>query len=236
MYVFTPKGDVVDLPAGSTPLDFAYHIHSDVGHRCIGAKIGGRIVPFTYQLQMGDQIEIITQKQPNPSRDWLNPNLGYVTTSRGRSKIHAWFRKQDRDKNILAGRQILDDELEHLGISLKDAEKHLLPRYNFNELDELLAAIGGGDIRLNQMVNFLQAQFNKPSAAEQDAAALKQLQQKTYTPQNRTKDNGRVVVEGVGNLMHHIARCCQPIPGDEIVGFITRARDLRASRGLRSAG
>jgi Guanosine polyphosphate pyrophosphohydrolases/synthetases len=100
VYVFTPKGDVVDLPAGSTPLDFAYHIHSDVGHRCIGAKIGGRIVPFTYQLQMGDQIEIITQKQPNPSRDWLNPNLGYVTTSRGRSKIHAWFRKQDRDKNI----------------------------------------------------------------------------------------------------------------------------------------
>lgn len=221
VYVFTPKGDVVDLPAGSTPLDFAYHIHSDVGHRCIGAKIGGRIVPFTYQLQMGDQIEIITQKQPNPSRDWLNPNLGYVTTSRGRSKIHARFRKQDRDKNILAGRQILDDELSHLGISLKEAEKHLLPRYNFNELEELLAAIGGGDIRLNQMVNFLQSQFNKPSAAEEDAAALKQLQQKTHTPQNRRKDNGRVVVEGVGNLMHHIARCCQPIPGDEIVGFIT---------------
>ncbi len=101
-----------------------------------------------------------------------------MTTSRGRSKIHAWFRKQDRDKNIPAGRQILDDELAHLGISLKEAEKHLLPRYNFNELEELLAAIGGGDIRLNQMVNFLQSQFNKPSAEEQDAAALKQLQQK----------------------------------------------------------
>ncbi len=230
VYVFTPKGDVVDLPAGSTPLDFAYHIHSDVGHRCIGAKIGGRIVPFTYQLQMGDQIEIITQKQPNPSRDWLNPNLGYVTTSRGRSKIHAWFRKQDRDKNILAGRQILDDELEHIGINLKEAEKFLLPRYNFNELDELLAAIGGGDIRLNQMVNFLQAQFNKPSAAEQDAAALKQLQQKTYAPQQRSKDNGRVVVEGVGNLMHHIARCCQPIPGDDIVGFITQGRGISIHR------
>lgn len=230
VYVFTPKGDVVDLPAGSTPLDFAYHIHSDVGHRCIGAKIGGRIVPFTYQLQMGDQIEIITQKQPNPSRDWLNPNLGYVTTSRGRSKIHAWFRKQDRDKNIQAGRQILDDELAHLGISLKEAEKHLLPRYNFNELEELLAAIGGGDIRLNQMVNFLQSQFNKPSAEEQDAAALKQLQQKTYAPQNRRKDDGRVVVEGVGNLMHHIARCCQPIPGDEIVGFITQGRGISVHR------
>ncbi|MBJ3813800.1 GTP diphosphokinase [Shimwellia pseudoproteus] len=232
VYVFTPKGDVVDLPAGPTPLDFAYHIHSDVGHRCIGAKIGGRIVPFTYQLQMGDQIEIITQKQPNPSRDWLNPNLGYVTTSRGRSKIHAWFRKQDRDKNILAGRQILDDELAHLGISLKDAEKSLLPRYNFNEVDELLAAIGGGDIRINQMVNFLQARFNKPSAAEQDAQALQQLKQKAYTPpvQNRSKDNGRVVVEGVGNLMHHIARCCQPIPGDEIIGFITQGRGISIHR------
>lgn len=232
VYVFTPKGDVVDLPAGSTPLDFAYHIHSDVGHRCIGAKIGGRIVPFTYQLQMGDQVEIITQKQPNPSRDWLNPNLGYVTTSRGRSKIHAWFRKQDRDKNILAGRQILDDELTHLGIGLREAEKLLLPRYNFNELDELLAAIGGGDIRLNQMVNFLQAQFNQPSAEEQDAEALRQLQQKSYAPQgqNRRRDDGRVVVEGVGNLMHHIARCCQPIPGDEIVGFITQGRGISIHR------
>lgn len=219
---------MVDLPSGSTPLDFAYHIHSDVGHRCIGAKIGGRIVPFTYQLQMGDQIEIITQKQPNPSRDWLNPNLGYVTTSRGRSKIHARSAAGSRQEYSCRATDH-DDELEHLGISLKDAEKHLLPRYNFNEQDELLAAIGGGDIRLNQMVNFLQAQFNKPSAAEQDAAALKQLQQKTHAPQNRSKDNGRVVVEGVGNLMHHIARCCQPIPGDEIVGFITRGRGIRCT-------
>ncbi|MDP8727563.1 GTP diphosphokinase [Serratia marcescens] len=230
VYVFTPKGDVVDLPAGSTPLDFAYHIHSDVGHRCIGAKIGGRIVPFTYQLKMGDQIEIITQKQPNPSRDWLNPNLGYVTTSRGRSKIHNWFRKQDRDKNILAGRQMLDNELEHLGISLKEAEKLLIPRYNMNSLDEVLAAIGGGDIRLNQMVNYLQGKFNKPSAEEQDREALRQLVQQKAPPPARNKDNGRVVVEGVGNLMHHIARCCQPIPGDDIVGFITQGRGISIHR------
>ncbi|UQY43432.1 GTP diphosphokinase [Erwinia sp. PK3-005] len=230
VYVFTPKGDVVDLPAGSTPLDFAYHIHSDIGHRCIGAKIGGRIVPFTYQLQMGDQIEIITQKQPNPSRDWLNPNLGYVTTSRGRSKIHAWFRKQDRDKNIVAGRQILDNELNQLDISLKEAEKLLLPRYNVGTLDELLAAIGGGDIRLNQMVNFLQAKLNKPSAEEEDREALRQLTQKTHTPQRSGKESGRVVVEGVGNLMHHIARCCQPIPGDDIVGFITQGRGISIHR------
>ncbi|MBV4368845.1 GTP diphosphokinase [Erwinia sp. BNK-24-b] len=228
VYVFTPKGDVVDLPAGSTPLDFAYHIHSDIGHRCIGAKIGGRIVPFTYQLQMGDQIDIITQKQPNPSRDWLNPNLGYVTTSRGRSKIHAWFRKQDRDKNIAAGKQILDNELDHLDISLKEAEKLLLPRYNVNSLDELLAAIGGGDIRLNQMSNFLQSKLHKPSAEEEDLEALRQLKQKSSAP--RSKESGRVVVEGVGNLMHHIARCCQPIPGDDIIGFITQGRGISIHR------
>ncbi|ACS84659.1 GTP diphosphokinase [Musicola paradisiaca] len=232
VYVFTPKGDVVDLPAGSTPLDFAYHIHSDIGHRCIGAKVSGRIVPFTYQLQMGDQIEVITQKQPNPSRDWLNPNLGYITTSRGRSKIHNWFRKQDRDKNILAGKQILDNELEHLGISLKMAEKLLLPRYNMNSMDELLAGIGGGDVRLNQMVNFLQSKVNQPSAEEQDREALRQLTQKSQQPATRAaaKDNGRIVVEGVGNLMHHIARCCQPIPGDDIIGFITRGRGISIHR------
>jgi len=231
VYVFTPKGEVIDLPAGSTPLDFAYHIHSDVGHRCIGAKIGGRIVPFTYQLQMGDQIEIITQKQPNPSRDWLNPNLGYITTSRGRSKIHNWFRKQDRDKNILAGKQILDDELEHLNISLKDAEKLLIARYNVNSLDEVLASIGGGDIRINQMINFLQGKFNQPTAEEQDREALRQLTLHKAPPANRpNKDSGRIVVEGVGNLMHHIARCCQPIPGDEITGFITKGRGISIHR------
>lgn len=235
VYVFTPKGDVVDLPAGSTPLDFAYHIHSDIGHRCIGAKIGGRIVPFTYQLQMGDQVEVITQKQPNPSRDWLNPNLGYITTSRGRAKIHNWFRKQDRDKNIAAGRQILDSELNQLDISLREAEKLLLPRYNVTSLDELLAAIGGGDIRLNQMVNFLQAKLNKPSAEEEDREALRQLTQKNYSPPSR-KESGRVVVEGVGNLMHHIARCCQPIPGTISSALSPRARHLYSPRRLRPAG
>ncbi|MFZ4213750.1 ACT domain-containing protein, partial [Pantoea endophytica] len=211
------------------PLDFANHIHSDIGHRCIGAKISGRIVPFTYQLQMGDQIEVITQKQPNPSRDWLNPNLGYITTSRGRSKIHAWFRKQDRDKNIIAGRQILESELNQMDISMREAEKLLLPRYNVSSQDELLAMIGGGDIRLNQMVNFLQGKLNKPSAEEEDREALRLLTQKSHAPSAR-KESGRVVVEGVGNLLHHIARCCQPIPGDDIVGFITQGRGISIHR------
>ncbi|NHB95920.1 GTP diphosphokinase [Photorhabdus stackebrandtii] len=226
VYVFTPKGDVIDLPAGSTPLDFAYHIHSDVGHRCIGAKISGRIVPFSYQLQMGDQVDIITQKHPNPSRDWLNPNLGYVTTSRGRAKIHNWFRKQDRDKNIIAGRQMLDNELAHLDISLKEAEKLLIARYNVHTLDEVLAGIGVGDIRINQLTNFLQSKLNKTTAEDADREALRNLESKSHLQRSSAKDNGRIVVEGVGNLMHHIARCCQPIPGDEIVGFITRGRGI----------
>ncbi|WGL94829.1 GTP diphosphokinase [Arsenophonus nasoniae] len=230
VYVFTPKGDVIDLPAGSTPLDFAYHIHSDVGHRCIGAKISGRIVPFSYHLQMGDQVEIITQKYPNPSRDWLNPNLGYVTTSRGRAKIHNWFRKQDRDKNIQAGRQILDNELNHLAVSLKEAEKLLLTRYNVSSLDEVLAGIGVGDIRINQLVNFLQNKFSQTTAEEADRAALKTLEDKISAIRLPVKESGSIVVEGVGNLMHHIARCCQPIPGDDIVGFITKGRGISIHR------
>ncbi|QIQ20258.1 GTP diphosphokinase [Zophobihabitans entericus] len=232
VYVFTPKGDVVDLPMHSTPLDFAYHIHSDIGHRCIGAKIGGRIVPFTYQLQMGDQIEVITQKQPNPSRDWLNPNAGFVNSSRARAKIQAWFKKQDRDKNILAGRQTLDTELEQLGLTLKDVEKILIDRYNAHSFEEVLASIGSGDIRINQLSNFLNATFNKPTAAQEDEAALKQLTQKAENSQARNgkSNSSQIVVEGVGNLMHTIARCCRPIPGDEIVGFITQGRGISIHR------
>ncbi|WP_392566490.1 GTP diphosphokinase [Utexia brackfieldae] len=231
VYVFTPKGDVVDLPSGSTPLDFAYHIHSDIGHRCIGAKIGGRIVPFTYILQMGDQIEVITQKQPNPSRDWLNPSLGFVNSSRARAKIQAWFKKQDRDKNIQAGRQILDNELSQIGISVKDVEKLLIDRYNAHSFDEVLASVGGGDIRINQLVNYVNTKLNKPTAEQEDEAALKQLNQKAENSQQRNqRAGGQIIVEGLGNLMYSIARCCSPIPGDDIVGFITQGRGISIHR------
>lgn len=229
VYVFTPKGDVIDLPVGSTPLDFAYHIHSDVGHRCIGAKVSGRIVPFTYQLRMGDQIEIITQKRPNPSRDWLNSHLGYVTTSRGRAKIHAWFRKQDRGKNMAAGKQMLEGELSQLNLHLKEVETWLLPRYNVTNLEDLLVGIGSGDIRLNQVIHFLQAQLQKPDAEAQDREVLRQISQKASTNHAQDKSD-HVIVEGVGNLLHHTARCCRPIPGDTIMGFITRGRGISIHR------
>lgn len=227
VYVFTPKGDVVDLPAGSTPLDFAYRIHSDVGHRCIGAKISGRIVPFTYKLRIGDQVEIITQKNPNPSFDWLNPNMEYVTTSRSRSKIHNWFRKQDRHKNIAAGRQLLEEELEHLAMSVREAEKLLLPRYNVNTLDKLLMYIGNGDLRINQIINYLLNKLNKP--IYEDKHALHQLTPPSYLLQGKP-DDGHVVVDGIDNLMHHIAHCCQPIPGNDIIGFVTQRRGISIHR------
>lgn len=231
VYVFTPKGEVVDLPAGSTPLDFAYAIHSEIGHRCIGAKVGGRIVPFTYQLQMGDQIDIITQKNPNPSRDWLNPNLAFTNTSKARAKIHAWFKKQDRDKNIPAGKEMLENEMARLNITLKQVEQHALTRYNLKNLEDLYAGLGGGDIRLNHLMNFLQNKLIKLSAQEADEEILRHVTNKSAIhSQQKEPPKGVVIVEGVGNLMHHIARCCQPIPGDHIVGYITMGRGISIHR------
>ncbi|MCL9781515.1 GTP diphosphokinase [Vibrio sp. S4M6] len=231
VYAFTPKGDVVDLPMGATPLDFAYHIHSEVGHRCIGAKVGGRIVPFTHKLSMGDQVEIITSKEPNPSRDWLNPSMGFVHSGRARAKINAWFRKQGREKNIEAGREILESELAKIGASLKDADEYALKRFNVNTPDELYAGVGSGDLRINQIVNHINALVNKPTAEEEDQQALEKLQESEQksSPVSRPKKDA-VVVEGVDNLMTHLARCCQPIPGDEIKGYITQGRGISVHR------
>ncbi|MGL5286215.1 GTP pyrophosphokinase [Aeromonas sp. RU39B] len=229
VYVFTPKGDVIDLPSGATPLDFAYHIHSMIGHRCIGAKIEGRIVPFTYTLQTGDQVEVITQKEPNPSRDWMNPNSGFLRSSRARAKVATWFRKLDRDKNIAAGRELLDKELDRHNLTLSKVDKVALERFNAEELDDLLAGIGSGDVRINQLLNYLETRYNKPTAEEEDRRVLEKLEQKANAP-SRPKAKDHIVVEGVGNLMTHIARCCQPIPGDSIVGFITQGRGVSVHR------
>ena len=222
VYVFTPKGEVVDLPKNATPLDFAYAIHSEIGHRCIGAKVAGKIVPFSYQLQMGDQVEIITQKQPNPSRDWLNPNTSFVNTAKARSKIIAWFKKLDRDKNIPIGREALEAEMAKWGFSQKQIEQYALPRYNLKQIDDLYAGIGGGDIKLHQLSHYLQSKLIKPTAEQADEAVLKQLNKH----QNQKAKNGQIIIDGVGNLMHSIARCCQPIPGDPIVGYITQGRGI----------
>ncbi|MBL0621215.1 MULTISPECIES: GTP diphosphokinase [Aeromonas] len=230
VYVFTPKGDVIDLPAGATPLDFAYHVHSMIGHRCIGAKIDGRIVPFTYALQTGDQVEVITQKEPNPSRDWMNPNAGFLRSSRARAKVATWFRKLDRDKNIVAGRELFEKELDRHNLSMSKIDKgNMLRRFNLESTDDLLAGIGSGDIRINQVLNYLDTCYNKPTAEEEDRRLLEKLEQKANAPM-RHKPKDHIVVEGVGNLMTHIARCCQPIPGDSIQGFITMGRGVSIHR------
>lgn len=213
VYVFTPKGDIFDLPLGATPLDFAYYIHSNVGHRCIGAKIFGKIVPFTHQLSTGDQVEILTQKQPNPSRDWLNPSLGYVKSSRARSKIHHWFKQLDRDKNLAAGKEILEAELQKLDLTTKDLAP-AIERFNLKSLDDLMVAVGAADIRLNQLLNFI-------SDREEEEPKFKI---KKTTRVNGDK-NG-IVVDGVGSLMSHVAKCCRPVPGEEIIGYITQGRGI----------
>ncbi|WP_298442665.1 GTP diphosphokinase [uncultured Ferrimonas sp.] len=226
VYVFTPNGDVIDLPAGSTVLDFAYYIHSQVGHRCIGAKIDGRISPFTTEVETGQRVEIITAKQPNPKRDWLNPNLGYINTSRARAKIHTWFKAQDKDKNIVAGREMLEVELNKNGLNANDAES-AIERFNMHSYDDLLAAIGGGDVRLTQVINHIQSRTARDNFDEEQAVADLVAKQ---GPARSSKTKGHVEVNGVGNLLTHIANCCQPLPGDAIEGYITQGKGVSVHR------
>ena len=227
IYVFTPRGDVIDLPMGSTPLDFAYYIHSNIGHRCIGAKISGRIVPFTYQLQTGDQVEILTSKTPNPSRDWLNPNLNYLHSARARAKVQHFFKVQDRDKYLAQGKELLETELAKLKLD-KIELKAAVQRFNVTQVDDLYVAIASGNARLQQVVNFLQQQDEKykPIIDPEPQSLVKPNQQW----QKAAVDNNGITVSGVGNLLTHIARCCQPVPGDEIIGFITQGRGISIHR------
>ena len=221
IYVYTPSGEVIDLPNGCTPLDFAYYIHSQVGHRCIGAKINQRIVPFTYQLQTGEQVEILTSKEPNPKRDWLNPRLGYVHSARSRAKIQHFFKAQDKEKNLTAGQEILEHELSRVGLKLEDANM-AVKKYNLNTVDDLIIAVGCGDIKINQLINFLQLKL-QPKVESEPVAFKKQ---RVSQVDNRSE----VVVEGVGNLLTHIAKCCQPIPGDSIDGFISQGKGISVHR------
>lgn len=220
VYVFTPKGDVIDLPMGSTPLDFAYYIHSQVGHRCIGAKVDGRIVPFTYVLQNAQRVEILTQKEEKPKRDWMNPALGYLKSARARSKVQAYFKKEDREQNIVQGRALLEPELIKLKLSLNDITP-AVERFNMTQEDDLLAAIGAGDVRLHQVVNFLKT----PNTGD-DSHELEKLAARKKTPESPKKHQQGVAVGGVGNLLMNIAKCCQPLPGEPIKGYVTQGRGV----------
>ena len=220
VYVFTPKGDVIDLPQGATPLDFAYYIHSNVGHRCIGAKVNGRIVPFTYLLQSGDQIEVLTGKEPNPSRDWMHPGLGYVHSSRARATIHSFFKKQDRDKNLAAGKELLERELQRAHLPAK-VPNEAFEKFNLQTLDDLYTAVGAGDVRVMQVINFIH-HLQEPPAPEPEISP----KVKTRKTAAGTGKKDAVVVQGVGHLMSQLANCCKPVPGEAILGYITQGRGV----------
>lgn len=229
IYVFTPSGDVIDLPSGATPLDFAYYIHSNVGHSCIGAKVFGRIVPFTHKLQTGDQVEVLRSKTPNPSRDWLNPSLNYIHTPRARAKVQHFFRLLDRDKNIIAGKELLENALAKVQLSLAKVDlSEATERFNLTHNDDLIAGVGAGSIRLLQVVNFLQQLDSKTKPVEEiDPQSLVRQPQQAGT---QAADSNGITVSGVGNLLTHMAKCCQPVPGDEISGFITQGRGISVHR------
>jgi GTP pyrophosphokinase len=217
VYVFTPRGEVKDLPLGATPIDFAYAIHSDIGDHCRGAKVNGRIVPLNYQLQQGDQVSILTGPNAKPSRDWLNVTSGFVKSQRTRGKIQQWFKKEDRDQNLEAGRLMLEKELRKIGLKGMDLQP-IAARFNYPEIDELLAGIGAGDVRINQVVHYAEQLENPEEPRKKDFSPRASLRK------SHTKDE--IVIHGVGNLLTQMAGCCNPVPGEEIVGYISQNRGV----------
>ncbi len=224
VHVVTPQGDVVDLPAGATPIDFAYHIHTEIGHRCRGAKVNGRIVPLTYKLRNGEQIEILTAKRGGPSRDWLNTQLGYLKTSRARAKVRQWFKRQNYEENAAHGRVILDRELHRLGVTEVNHEK-LSRVFNFSKVDDFLAAIGRGDITTTQIISAINDIIEPVKQPEEDE------QQSIATHPTTTVSPTGIKIQGVGNMLTNLAQCCRPVPGDDdIIGFVTRGRGVTIHR------
>jgi len=229
VYVFTPEGHVVDLPTGATPLDFAYYVHTDLGHRCRGAKVNGRIVPLSRALRTADQVSVITARQGEPSRDWLSASMGYLKTSRARSKVQYWFRKQNQEHNQIEGKKLLDRELAQLNITGVDLEK-AAQRYNKQGAAGLYAAIGAGDVGVEQVINSLQGRQGKNKNL--DAVELKALESGTDEEPGTAQrfESSDVYIHGVGNLLTQMAQCCRPLPGDSIGGYITQGRGISIHR------
>ncbi len=223
IYLLSPQGRVVELPKGSTALDFAYAIHTSVGHRCRGAKADGRIIALTQPLESGQTVEILTIKDGGPSRDWLNPHSGYLATARAKNRIRQWFKQQDHDVHLHAGRAALERELTRLGVPKPDLEQ-LTPRFNFQTVDDLLAAIGRGDLSPVQVAN-TQAQQARPDPEREIADRARKR-----SARPRSKGGPQVEVAGVGDLMTHMAKCCKPVPLDPVIGFITRGRGVTVHR------
>ena len=238
VYVFTPNGDVIDLPTGSTPLDFAYHVHTMVGHRCIGAKVDGRIVPYSYQLKTGETVEIITAKNPNPSRDWLKADNGFLKTSKARNKVQSYFRRLDFDRNRELGQEMIEKEIERLSLPvskdlLNSIIKQRLEKFNLRTVDDVFANVGAGDIGINIIMALISERLEKDAPEiSSDDEIIEDLVNRNSASDilKKSKHKSGIVVEGEGDIMTHLARCCQPIPGDEIVGFVTQGRGISVHR------
>ncbi|RLL50568.1 bifunctional (p)ppGpp synthetase/guanosine-3',5'-bis(diphosphate) 3'-pyrophosphohydrolase [Mariprofundus sp. EBB-1] len=220
VFVLSPDGKVIDLPQGATPLDFAYGIHTEVGHKCRGAKVNGHIVPLTTPLQNGVQVEILTTNHAAPSRDWLNPNLGYITSNRARAKIKAWFRQQNYEQNVIDGKTAIDRELKRMHILNPDIHK-ALTHFKVKSEKEWQAKVGRGDVTSAQLTQGLNQAYTSES--------LKTLPSKPK-PKKRGSADPSINVCGVGNLLSYMANCCKPVPGDEIIGFITHGKGVSVHR------
>ncbi|MAY40184.1 MULTISPECIES: GTP diphosphokinase [Spongiibacter] len=223
VYVFTPDGHVVNLQNGATPLDFAYHIHTEVGNRCRGAKVNGRIVPLTYTLNTGERVEILTGKDSEPRRDWLQSNLGYLKTSRARTKVQHWFRQQAKEDNITAGRALLEKEFRRLALNSVDY-KYIADQAHCASVEDMYAAVGSGEISTLQLVRIAHQ-----LAGQNDSQSEEQLL-RLRAPTRKGKDSNKVRISGVGNLLTHFARCCKPLPGEAIAGYITVGRGVSVHR------
>ncbi len=221
VYVLTPQGDVKDLASGATPLDFAYLVHTEVGHRCRGARVNGRIVPLTTVLENGDRVEILTAKEPKPSRDWMSPRLGYMRTARARAKVRHWFKQANHDDNLHDGRQAIEAEFRRLDLGLDELEG-VIGTFNFKRVDDLLVAVGSGDLTTGQVAG----------AVERARAARQPAESRLTVHEQPRHDDGKddIRIEGVGKLLHQMASCCQPVPGDPIGGYITQSRGVSIHR------
>ncbi|MBB5015145.1 GTP pyrophosphokinase [Rehaibacterium terrae] len=222
VYLLTPRGEVIDLPRGGTVLDFAYHVHTEVGHRCRGAKVNGRIVPLNFQPKSGDRVEILTGKVPEPRRDWLVAANGFLASARSRDKVRSWFHKLDRARNEHAGRELLEKELKRLALHQADLQA-VLPKFRLDRVEDLYVAVALGDVGPSQVARALHE-------AQHEAAAPTPAQDIVSPRARPPRPSDRFTVEGVGNLLTQLARCCQPVAGDAIVGYLTRGRGVSIHR------
>jgi GTP pyrophosphokinase len=221
VYALTPQGQVVDLPQGATVLDFAYHVHSEVGHRCRGAKVNGRIVPLTHHPRTGDRIEIMTGKELAPRRDWLVQSNGFLASTRARGKVRAWFNRLDFERNAAEGKDMLERELRRLALLQQDLTP-VLQRFKLARVEELYVAVALGDLGPHQVARALHEHLTPKALAEAPRPAP--------AGQGRAQPGRGFVIEGVGNLLTQLARCCQPVPGESIAGYLTRGRGVSIHR------